>query len=64
MMGFGMFPQLDVPTTKTSTALLALTQGRCIRYGAHSPWHQLRTLRGSMSRPYCSQPFGNLCGAF
>ena len=25
MMGFGMF-QLDVPTTKTSTALLALTQ--------------------------------------
>ena len=37
--------------------------GRCIRYGAQS-LHQLRTLRGSMSRTYCSQPFGNLCGAF
>ena len=61
MMGFGMF-QLDVPTTKTSTALLALTQDDV---SAMDPvLHQSRTLRGSMSRTYCSQPFGNLCGAF
>ena len=67
MMGFAMF-DLDVPTTKTSTALLCLSRDevspdRCFRDGAHG-LHQLRPLRGGMSRQGGSQQTGGLRGAF